>query len=80
MRVEALKLELLDWLLHIENSDTLEYLKIIKEQEVSKSDWWDDLSVEQKAGIERGLKDVDEGRVIAHDIMKSKHSFLKNKM
>ena len=67
MGVESLKLELLDWLLHIENNDTLQYLKIIKEQEVSKSDWWDDLSVEQKAGIERGLNDVDEGRVIAHD-------------
>lgn len=67
MGVEALKLELLDWLLHIENSDTLQYLKIIKEQEVSQSDWWDDLSIEQKSGIERGLKDVDEGRVIAHE-------------
>lgn len=67
MGVEALKLELLDWLLPIENSDTLQYMKIIKEQEVSQSDWWDDLSIEQKSGIERGLKDVDEGRVIAHE-------------
>ena len=73
MRLEALKFELLDWLLPIENSDTLEYLKIIKGQQVSTSDWWDDLSVVEKAGIERWLKDVDEGRVIAHDEVLKKY-------
>ena len=73
MRLEALKFELLDWLLPIENSHTLEYLKIIKGQQVSTSDWWDDLSVVEKAGIERGLKDVDEGRVIAHDEVLKKY-------
>ena len=29
-------------------------------------DWWDDLTKEQQASINRGLKDVEEGRVTPH--------------
>ena len=35
-------------------------------------DWWEDLSIEQIKGIERGLKDIEEGRVISHDEVRLK--------
>jgi hypothetical protein len=31
-------------------------------------DWLNDLTVEQKAGIERGLKNIEEGRIVSHSL------------
>ncbi|MBC8883059.1 hypothetical protein H9X57_05665 [Flavobacterium piscinae] len=73
MGAEALKLELLDWLLHVDNNDMLHYLKVIKDQTTSQTDWWDELTDEQKAGIERGIKDIESGRVVSHEVVKNKY-------
>lgn len=73
MGAEALKLELLDWLLHVDNNDMLYYLKEIKDQSTSQTDWWDELTDEQKAGIERGIKDIESGRVVSHEDIKKKY-------
>ena len=73
MGAEALKLELLDWLMHVDNNDMLQYLKVIKDQTPAQSDWWDDLTDEQKAGIERGIKDIESGRVVSHEDIKKKY-------
>lgn len=71
MGAEALKLELLDWLMHVDNNDMLQYLKVIKDQSTSQTDWWDELTDEQKAGIERGMKDVDLGKIVSHEDVKN---------
>lgn len=43
-------------------------------------DWYIELTDEQKASIERGLKDVEEGRVIPHEeVMKKVKKLFKNK-
>ncbi len=63
---DAVKLELIEWLTKLEDDNTIQFLKIIKDTG-SKDDWWDELSDEQKQGIQRGLKDVEEGRVIPHE-------------
>jgi hypothetical protein len=73
MGAEALKLELLGWILHVENNEMLHYLKVIKDQTTFKSDWWDDLTIAQKAGIERGLSDIDASRTVSHDEVKKKY-------
>lgn len=73
MGAEALKLELLDWLLHVDNNDMLQYLKVIKDQSTSQTDWWDELTDEQKAGIERGIKDIESGRIVSHEDVKKKY-------
>ncbi len=73
MGTEALKLELLDWLLHVENNDMLHYLKVIKDQTNPQSDWWDELTLDQKAGIERGIRDIDSGRIVSDDEVKKKY-------
>ena len=70
---EALKLELIEWLTHLNDDDTITYLKIVKDSSEKGSDWWQDLTDEQKAGIERGLKDIDAGRVTPHDQVKDKY-------
>jgi hypothetical protein len=70
---EAIKLELIEWLTKLEDDETLEYLKVVKDSKSSKSDWWDDLSEPVKASIERGLKDIEEGRTTPHEEVKKRY-------
>jgi len=70
---DALKLELIEWLTHLDDDDTISYLKIVKDSSETGSDWWQDLSDEQKLGIERGLRDIDAERVTPHDQVKKKY-------
>jgi len=71
---DAIKLELIEWLTKLDNNDTIEYLKIIKDTD-SSDDWWNELSTEQRKGIERGLKDIDDGRVVPHEEVRLKYGF-----
>jgi hypothetical protein len=61
---------LIEWLTKLEAEDTIVCLKLVKDAKVSCDDWWFDLKDEQKKGIERGLNDIDKGRVISHDEVK----------
>lgn len=73
MSTEALKLELIEWLVRLSDSAVIEQLKIVKDS--SEKDWWLDLTDEQKSGILRGLKDSEEGRVTPHEEVKRKYGF-----
>lgn len=73
MQHEAMKSELLEWLSNLEDKETIEYLKIVKDSKSNDNDWWDDLTDDQKAGIERGLKDIDNGRTLSHDEVKKRY-------
>ena len=64
---KAIKTELIEWLTHLEDDATLNYLKIVKESSARQDDWWNLLSDQEKSGIYRGLSDVDAGRVAAHE-------------
>jgi predicted transcriptional regulator len=71
MKLEAIKLELIEWLTTLENEGNIAYLKIIKDS-LTKNDWYEGLMPEQKSGIERGLKDIDENRVTPHEDVKKR--------
>ena len=73
MTQEAIKLDLIEWLTRLDNKETISYLKVLKDETSKEGDWWDDLSEAQKAGIERGLRDIDEGRTVPHKIVKDQH-------
>lgn len=70
---EAIKLELIQWLTKLEDDETLDYLKIVKESSKANDDWWHDLNEEQKSGIERGLKDIEAGKIKSHNEVKLKY-------
>lgn len=72
---DALKLELIEWLSRLDDAETIDYLKLVKDSKASKKDWWHDLTHEQKAGIDRGLKDVDAGRITPHEKVRQKYGF-----
>jgi hypothetical protein len=70
---DAIKLELMQWLTKLEDRETLDYLKIVMDSRETRSDWWHDLTDDQKSGIERGLADIDAGRVHSHEEVKLKY-------
>ena len=72
MGSEAIKLELIEWLTKLEDEETIQFLKIFKDSKEEHSDWWDDLTDEQKLGIQRGLNDNDQGKIFPHDEVKRK--------
>jgi len=69
----ALKLELIEWLTKLNDADTLDFLKIVKESQKENQDWWLDLTTEQKMGIERGLRDISLGKVTPHSEIVDKY-------
>jgi hypothetical protein len=72
---EAIKLELIQWLTKLEDDETLNYLKVVKDSRDIEKDWWQNLSDEQKSGIERGLLDIESGRIHSHNDIKLKYGF-----
>lgn len=61
MDIQLEKQELIDLLKETENTSILKAIRKIFQKE--KTDWYDELSEEQKEAIEEGLRDVEEGRV-----------------
>ena len=69
----AIKLELIEWLTKLNDNNTLDFLKIVKESHKDNQDWWLDLTNEQKKGIERGLNDISLGKVTPHSEIANKY-------
>ncbi|PKP43788.1 MAG: hypothetical protein CVT96_04130 [Bacteroidetes bacterium HGW-Bacteroidetes-13] len=70
---EAIKLEIIEWLAKLDDSETIEYLKIVKDSRTIDNDWWNDLADAQKDGIERGLDEIKRGRTISHEDVKRRY-------
>lgn len=73
MGQESLKLELIEWLTKLADNETIEYLKVVKDSKSKSNDWWDDLTETQKQGIDRGLKDIEQGRTFSHAEIKNRY-------
>lgn len=73
MGYDAIKLELIEWLTKLDDEETIHYLKVVKDNKLNNNDWWNDISDCEKRGIERGLKDIEEGRTVSHDEVKQKY-------
>lgn len=65
MDIKAKKLDLIEWLLHLNDEETLE--RVFKLKENAAQDWYDELPDAAKSSIERGLQDYREGKVTPHD-------------
>ena len=77
MDIGTKKLELIEWLIRLNDNSLLDYLNSLKDSEKSTTDWWEELSSEQKNSINRGIKDIDEGRIHSHEsVMKKYDRFL----
>lgn len=71
MDIQSEKLKLIEWLATIQDKDLIEKLKLFKDNLAGSSDWWEVLSANEKASIDRGLSDIEKGATIVHeDVMK----------
>ncbi|MCU4176928.1 hypothetical protein [Carboxylicivirga sp. N1Y90] len=67
MNIQAEKLGLIEWIAKLNDSSVIEKLKKIHEEDLQTSSGWTEISEFEKESIERGLKDIEEGKVGAHD-------------
>jgi hypothetical protein len=67
MNIQTEKLGLIEWLSTLNDISIIEKLKSIKEEYSKSKDWWDTLNKEEIESIERGLKDLDNGKVHSHE-------------
>ena len=67
MNIQTEKLGLIEWLSTLNDISIIEKLKSIKEDYSKSKDWWDTLNKEELESIERGLKDLEDGRIHSHE-------------
>ena len=65
MDIQATKIELAQRLLSETSEVVLQKIKDILISE--KTDWWDEISEEEKLAIDEGLAELDRGEGISHD-------------
>lgn len=53
----------------IKDDTFIERLKMLKESH-SNEDWWEQISDEEKSAIEKGLADIEAGRITPHSDVK----------
>lgn len=70
MDIQAEKLGLIQWLAQLTDESMIAKIKSLRNE---KGDWWDSISVEEKAGIEEGLAQADKGEVKSHDEVRDKY-------
>lgn len=69
MDIQAKKLVLIEWLLKLQDERLLGTIEKLKEQ----SDFWDELTPEEQAKIEDGIKDLDAGRKTSYESIIAGH-------
>ena len=70
MNIQTQKLDLIEWISKLNDSSVIEKLRLIKENYAKSKDWYADLNAEERASINRGLKDIEEGRLNSHESAK----------
>lgn len=72
MNIENAKQELSEWILSLTDDSILEKIKFLKDNQ-KQTDWWNEITEEEKASIEKGLNDIKEGRVTPHSKIKKEY-------
>lgn len=65
VNVEKEKLEIIKWVTTIKDESSIAKLKMLKDK-VKSYDWWNEITREEKAAIEKGIEDSKAGRVKPH--------------
>lgn len=72
MNIQAEKIELAKMLLDTENPKIIESVKKIFKKE-KNTDFWDDLSIEQRKEIETASREIENGEVTDYESFMQKH-------
>lgn len=66
MDIQLEKYKIIEWVTSLKDVTILKRLKSIKE-ESHEEDWWDSLSPAEKEGIQKGLQDIEDGKITSHE-------------
>ncbi len=72
MNIQAEKIGIMKLILETDNPEILESIKKLFNKSKS-ADFWEALPQKQKDDIVKGIKDVDEGKVVDYEKIMSKH-------
>jgi hypothetical protein len=80
MDISVEKINIIQKICEIQDTDLLDMIQnIIDNPKSSKSDWWSKLSKEEQASVDRGLSDLEKGKVHSHhQIRKRYEKYLKD--
>lgn len=67
--IQHKKIELIQWLSTLDDISIVE--KIIQLRKTETSDWWKEISNEEKVSIEKGIIDADAGKLKPHSEARS---------
>ena len=74
MNISTEKLDIIQRICEIQDNDLIDLIKnIVDIPSASKSDWWNQISIEEKESINRGLNDLEQGNVYSHDQIRKKY-------
>jgi len=68
MSIEAQKIRLIERIAQVENQAIIDQINAILEQ--GESDFYEELTDEQQASVQRGLSQVKSGETISHEEVK----------
>jgi hypothetical protein len=71
MNIQTEKLELIEWISKLNDSSMIEKIRELKLSYSQSKDWWDSLKKDELESIERGIKDIEEGRTHSNEVAKS---------
>ena len=69
MNLEARKVNLINWISSIQESNLIEKLEALQKEGV---DWWNKVSKEDKQAIDEGLEQLDRGEFLTHSEVRAK--------
>jgi len=70
MDIARRKINLISWILNLQDEKILSRIETVKGEE---SDWWDTISDEERAEIEEGIAQLDRGESIPHEQVMAKY-------
>ena len=74
MNISTEKLDIIQRICEIQDNDLIDLIKnIVDIPKKSKSDWWNHISLEEKESINRGLQDLEQGKVYSHEQIRKKY-------
>jgi hypothetical protein len=74
MNISSEKVDIIQRICEIQDNDLIDLIKnIIDIPANTNSDWWDTVTQEERDSINRGLNDLDQGKVYPHDQIRKKY-------
>lgn len=64
LEIQNQKIELIQWLSTLDDVSIIKKIADLRKKE--SKDWWDSISGEEKASIEKGIADANAGRLNPH--------------